>query len=543
MEKPHAIVFPIPLQGHINPMMMLAQHLNSYGIRVTFLLTERTLVVLQKHNISNANERMFKGCVIKSSCKTTHNDNILYDNIANCLKDMDEDGCGNCEFDESNLPPIEFETLPDDSSSLSGTTVHHSVPISEAVLCFLDSMSLVRKKLEEILKGLLKKGHPATCIVADSFVPWTQDVANKFGIPRIEFWSSSATVYSMGYHIPSLIDGGYLPIQAGMDDDFSIDIIPGLAPLKLVDFFYTHAVSSPVFELISNAFSRAKEAQSVLVNSFYDLEKDIIDAMHKEGVSIAPIGPLIPLQTSREHAIKMQRGEEILCVPSMSLYADEHEDCLAWLDTQPIKSVIYVSFGSMASLSAEEIQELIIGLDASQQPYLLVIRPDMVFGSRTCLASGKGHICKWAPQIQVLGHQAIAGFLTHCGWNSIMEGLFMGVPMIGCPLEAEQHTNMKCLRDEWKIAIGLDQFQSDYQRELLNSERLQEKRVKIKQELVERAVRALMQEEIGVTLRLRMQEIQSVARSAAHMKVFAIQKIFDKPQLSCKVSIEDARLT
>ncbi|MCO5592244.1 hypothetical protein L7F22_046242 [Adiantum nelumboides] len=517
MGKPHAIVFPIPLQGHINPMMMLAQNLNSYGIQVTFLLTEGTLAILQKHNINNANESMHKGCVIKSSCKNTHNDSIFYSKIANCLKNMDEDGCGNCECDESNLPLIQFETLPNGSSSLSGIAVHQSVPISEAVLCFLNSMSLVRKKLEEILKGLHKKGQPATCIVADSFVPWTQDVANKFGIPRIEFWSSSTTVYSMGYHIPCLIDGGYLPIQEGTDHEFNIDVIPGLAPFKLVDFFYTHAVSSPVFELISSAFSRAKEAQSVLVNSFYDLEKDIIDAMHKEGVSIAPIGPLIPLQTGGGHPIKMQRGEEILCVPSMSLYADEHEDCLAWLDTQPTKSVIYVSFGSMASLSAEEIQELIVGLDASQQPYLLVIRPDMVLGSRTYLASGKGHICRWAPQIQVLGHQAIAGFLTHCGWNSIMEGLFMGVPMIGCPLEAEQHTNMKCLRDEWKIAIGLGQLQSDYQRELVNFERLQEKRVKIKQELVERAVRALMQEEIGVTLRLRMQDLQRVAWRAVHM--------------------------
>ncbi|KAI5061073.1 hypothetical protein GOP47_0023578 [Adiantum capillus-veneris] len=525
MGKPHALVFPIPLQGHINPMMMLAQHLNSSGFRVTFLLTEKTLVALRKHDIGAANESVRKCGAINTSCKNMQNDSIL------CNDKSDEDA------KESKLSPIEFETLPD--SSMSGTD-DQSLAMSAAVLRFLDSMSLVRRKVEEILEGLDEKGEPATCIVSDSFVPWTQDVADKFGIPRIEFWSSSATVYSMGYHIPCLIDGGYLPVQPGMDREFSIDMIPGLAPFKLEDFFYTNAISSPVFEVISKAFSRAKEAKSVLVNSFYDLEKDIIDALHKEGVPIVAIGPLIPLQT---HTIKLQRGEEVVRVASMSLYVDDHENCLAWLDTQATQSVIYVSFGSMASLSKEEIQEVILGLEASQQPYLLVIRPDMMLGSSRSISKEKAHICKWAPQINVLGHRAIGGFLTHCGWNSIMEGLSMGVPMIGCPLESEQHTNMKCLRDEWKIAIGFDQHDYQCQTKICNYQGSSINRVKIKKELVERAVRALMQEDIGVTLRSRIQDLQCVAQCEAHLKASTIQRLFEEiSTISSKVLKGNAKI-
>ena len=161
-SKAHVLIFPIPLQGHINPMMLLARKLASTCTMVTFLHTERSLSMLI--NINN----------------------------------MDDD--------KENHPYFKMQVLPNPSHD-------NNLSPSSAALRFLTNQSLYRSKLEEMMRAFVEKGQPVTCIISDSFLPWTQDVANEFGIPRIEFWSSSVTVYSMGYHIPELINNGYLPLQ------------------------------------------------------------------------------------------------------------------------------------------------------------------------------------------------------------------------------------------------------------------------------------------------------------------------------------------
>ncbi|KAH7445131.1 hypothetical protein KP509_02G108500 [Ceratopteris richardii] len=555
MGKPHVLVFPIPLQGHINPMMTLSRNLHNSGIEVTFLLTERSLSRIYMSNTRMCNihnnssnspqttsyhmkedsaiQKIALNYELHHQHPSTNRTHLQY-NISNkdektvievgnifnnlCIhgernhnsvrNDATLDGCIDA-YTRHATPVIQFETLPDSVFPLDQST-----SVSDSALIFLESMPLIRRKMEEILESLQRKGHPVTCIISDSFVPWTQDVANKFGIPRIEFWSSSARVYSMGYHIPQLISEGYLPVPPGKEHDFCIDIIPGLAPFRLVDFFYTHPISSPVFDLVRNAFTRAKEARRVLVNSFYEFEKDIIDGLHKEGILIEPIGPLIPYPTCRHRAMTTENGDKNMMM-SMSLYADD-TDCLVWLDTQEKGSVIYVSFGSMVSLDREELQELILGLEGSELPYLLVVRPDMPF--KECKRTkGRGKICSWAPQGQVLAHPAVSGFLTHCGWNSIMEGICSGVPMIGCPRESEQHTNLKCLMDEWKVAIRLD-HKEDSRVEPRHCKEPSANRPRIQRGPVERAVRSLMQEDVGAALRERMRTLQRSALLEARRK-------------------------
>ncbi|KAH7445133.1 hypothetical protein KP509_02G108600 [Ceratopteris richardii] len=301
----------------------------------------------------------------------------------------------------------------------------------------------------------------------------------------------------------------------GVGYNSCIDIIPGLAPFRLVDFFYTHSISSPVFDLVSKAFSRAKESHRVLVNSFYDLEKSIVDALRKEGILIEPIGPLISL-SGDESSTHMLREKDKLTVTSMSLYASE-EDCLDWLNKQEAGSVIYVSFGSMVKIGKDEIQELIKGLEGSEQPYLLVVRPDMHF--MECReTSSRGRVCCWAPQVRVLGHPAVSGFLTHCGWNSIIESICMGVPMIGCPQESEQHTNFKFMRDEWRVAIGLDNWQCLCDEPLAS-------RTKIEGKAVQRAVMNLMRGEDGIQLRERMRNLQQSALSHVRARSTVLQAL------------------
>lgn len=119
---------------------------------------------------------------------------------------------------------------------------------------------------------------------------------------------------------------------------------------------------------------------------------------------------------------------------------------LRWLESQATGSVLYVSFGSVASLSIQQIHELALGLQASKQPFLLVVRPDdslekhpLLPESFTAHAQGTGFVqSEWVSQQDVLSHPAVGGFLTHCGWNSTLESICLGVPLLAWPIQADQ---------------------------------------------------------------------------------------------------------
>lgn len=280
-----------------------------------------------------------------------------------------------------------------------------------------------------------------------------------------------------------------------------IDIVPGLGPCRLADLFYDityYPITSVIFQFLQAAFSRGKEAQRVLVHSMYHLEKDVVHALRSQGIPMDPIGPL--LQSVEGDIDKMTHKELI----STSLLPED-KGCLKWLDMHPQGSVIYASFGSNIKISMEEIQELALGLEDSQQPFVLVIRPDLVpngvfldalpegFEERT---EGRGRICSWAPQLALLAHPSVGGFLSHCGWNSVLESMWTGVPLIAVPRESEQNSNLKCLL-EWKAAIALDRKQS---------------KVAIKRDLVKKAVKTLMHDSEGEAVRSRMLELKEAAR-------------------------------
>lgn len=289
-----------------------------------------------------------------------------------------------------------------------------------------------------------------SCLISDSFMPWTLDVAHKLGIPRIEFWTSSVSGYCLGYHLPQIVAKGYLPFKPGTEDAI-IDFVPGVAPLRVADLardMLVHDESHLVFQFLCRAFSRGKEAAKVFVNSFYDLEASAVEALKAKNVCIVPIGPLLPTTATP--------SDKTSLLP-------QDEACLNWLDTRADVSVVYVSFGSVSVFSREEIQELALGLEDSEQPFLWSIRPDAIDGRLSeVLPAGfqartaeRGLIVSWAPQLAVLGHRAVGCFLSHCGWNSTLESMWMGVPMLGYPRKAEQNTNLKFIKD-WEMGIGLE---------------------------------------------------------------------------------------
>lgn len=156
-------------------------------------------------------------------------------------------------------------------------------------------------------------------------------------------------------------------------------------------------------------------------------------------MSILPVGPMLP------KAYFSTDGSEIPASMARS------NQCLAWLNRQPESSVVYVSFGSVAVLSLPQIHELALGLEESGERFLLVLRPPPNpenlpllpegFEERT---KGRGFVrFGWAPQLYVLSHRALAGFMTHCGWNSTLEAICRGVPMLTWPIQAEQAMNSR----------------------------------------------------------------------------------------------------
>ncbi|KAL2924128.1 Crocetin glucosyltransferase chloroplastic [Bienertia sinuspersici] len=135
---------------------------------------------------------------------------------------------------------------------------------------------------------------------------------------------------------------------------------------------------------------------------------------------------------------------------------DRSKDYLAWLENKAEKSVIYVSFGSMTVIKWKQFEEILHGLDLTGRPYLWVVRPmthNKIAGDEGESPYKKGLIIPWCSQVEVLSHSTIGCFMTHCGWNSILESLITGVPIVGVPQISDQPTNAKLVEEVWQVGI------------------------------------------------------------------------------------------
>lgn len=174
------------------------------------------------------------------------------------------------------------------------------------------------------------------------------------------------------------------------------------------------------------------------------------------GLHVRPIGPLV-LRLKTRDRIGNTTG------------VITRETILKWLDSKPSNSVLYVSFGSMNTISSSQMMQLAKALEASQKNFIWVVRPPIEvdinseFNGKEWLpegfeernrATGRGLVVQnWAPQVEILSHRAVSAFLSHCGWNSVMESLGHGVPLMGWPLAGEQFFNAKYLEEEMGVCV------------------------------------------------------------------------------------------
>ena len=172
----------------------------------------------------------------------------------------------------------------------------------------------------------------------------------------------------------------------------------------------------------------------------------VTDRLTKIWPKLRTIGPTIPsmfldkqVEDDKEYGFSLFKSEE----------------CVEWMDDKPKWSIVYVSFGSYSVLTKEQMKEVAFALQESGCYFLWVVRAteESKIPKAFKRNSEKGLVLTWCSQLKVLEHEALGCFVTHCGWNSTLEALSLGVPMIAIPQWTDQPTNAKLIQDVWKIGL------------------------------------------------------------------------------------------
>ncbi|RWR87779.1 7-deoxyloganetin glucosyltransferase-like protein [Cinnamomum micranthum f. kanehirae] len=414
MKRPHVVCIPFPAQGHINPMMQLAKLLHSRGFSITFVNTDFSHKLLLKSRGLDSLEDL-DGFRFE----------VISDGLSPSFGRAEEDGKGFCKSVKENC-----------------------------VAPFCDLL----KKLHHPLDG-----HRVTCVISDSFMTFTLKVAEELGIPEVIFCPTAACGFMAFAQYHELMRRGLAPLK---DEscirngylDTTIDWIPGMRDIRLRDlgsFLQTTDPNNFLLNFIADEAQKSSTASAIIFNTFDYLEHEILHAIR----SIIPpciyaIGPLsLQCRLLPDNVLKSAR---------LSMWKEETE-CLKWLDGHEAASVIYVNFGSTTVLTENQLMEFALGIAHSKYPFLWVIRPNLVMGGHTNLPQelmdeieGRGMLVGWCPQEKVLAHPSIAVFLTHCGWNSTLESISFGVPMLCWPFLAEQQTNCRYSCHEWGVGMEIN---------------------------------------------------------------------------------------
>ncbi|KAL3028039.1 hypothetical protein AAZX31_03G091600 [Glycine max] len=359
-------------------------------------------------------------------------------------------------------------------------------------------MSHSMPSIHKALKSLTSKA-TLVAMVVDSFAFEALDFAQEFNMLSYVYFPAAATTLSTLLHLPKLDEEISCEYR-----DFSDPIkVPGCVPFRGGDFYGpAQDRTSPVYKFLLQRVNRIRHVDGIFINSFLEMETSPIRALKDEDKGYPPVYPVGPIVQSGDDDAK---GLDL--------------ECLTWLDKQQVGSVLYVSFGSGGTLSQEQITELAFGLELSNHKFLWVLRaPNNATSDAAYLGaqndvdplkflpSGflertkeKGMVVpSWAPQIQVLSHSSVGGFLTHCGWNSILESVLKGVPFITWPLFAEQKMNAVLLSEGLKVGVR---------------PRVSENGLVERVEIVD-VIKCLMEGEEGAKMRERMNELKEDATNA-----------------------------
>ncbi|XP_057963675.1 scopoletin glucosyltransferase-like [Malania oleifera] len=453
----HVVFFPLMAHGHLIPSMDMAKLFAARGVKTTIITTPGNAPLFAK---TVGRNRAGGGAEI--SIKT--------------IKFPSE---------EVGLPEgfenLDAATTPDLSRKFFGAT------------------SMLQRPLEQFLEE--SRPH---CLVADMFFPWATDAAARFGIPTLLFHGTSF------FSLCSMASLRLYEPYKRVSSDSEPFILPNLPDeIKMTRLQIPEHERLNIQNDFTKLLDRAREADQrsygVVVNSFYELEPAYADHYRKVmGRRAWHIGPVSLCNRGNEE--KAERGK--------TAAIDEHE-CLKWLNSKKSNSVIYICFGSVAKFPPSQLFEIARALEASGQQFIWVVRKgkdeeeenqneDWLPEQFEERIEGKGLIIRgWAPQVLILDHEAIGAFVTHCGWNSVLEGVCAGVPMVTWPVYAEQFYNEKLVTQILRIGVAVGA--QKWSRVVGDS---------VKREAIERAVRMVMAGEEAEGMRSRAKALGEMAKRA-----------------------------
>lgn len=468
-SRPHVVMFPLMAHGHIIPFFDLAKLLAKRGqFIVTIVNTPKNVMRLEP--------------MVAAACRG--------------------DGSMDIRLEELQFPEG-IEGLPPDVENTD------SLPYN-LFFSLVRGCEMLQHPFEQLLRRLSHEpGSRPTCVVTDIFFGWSLDVANRIGIPRVTFSTtgafSTSVYYSLWLHLPhKQTDSDVFSLAPDFPD---VWFHKSQLPLSLRMTNET----DPWYQFLKRQIPKNLESWGTLLNTFDDLEPQFLEDMKTKGFGrVWSVGPLLPegvLGASNFEGYSVQ-------VATRGKAAGRAEgDCLlTWLDCHPPSSVLYISFGTLARISYSQTEELALGLEASGHPFIWAVRPpsDQAANgaSSDFLPEGfekrmtekkQGLLIKeWAPQLLILSHPSIGGFFSHCGWNSIMESISQGVPIIGWPMAADQFYNSKLLEEvvgmSVEICRGVD--------------------AELQRTNVESTVKLLMEEKRGVAMKKRAMAMRNAATRA-----------------------------
>ncbi|GMQ11052.1 hypothetical protein CsSME_00053820 [Camellia sinensis var. sinensis] len=399
----HVLVFPYPAQGHMIPLLDLTHLLASRGLNITILVTPKNLSLLAP--------LLSKHPTIKTLVLPFPAHPSIPSGVEN-VKDM---------------PPNGFRAM----------------------------MRAMGELYNPLLNWFQNHPSPPVAIISDMFLGWTHRLACQLSIRRLVFSPSGAMALSVIYSLWS-----DLPKRDDPNNDNALISFPKIpnSPIypwcQLSPLYRSYVEGDPVSEFMKDGFESNMASWGLVVNSFSELERVYLDHLievlgHDR---VWAVGPLLPPVDDRSGPIERGGSSSVL-----------QSDVLSWLDTCEDRTVVYACFGSQAVLTNRQMEELALGLEKSGVRFIWCVKEptnEHVEGQYGVIPSGfKDHMAKrgfvvtgWAPQVLILNHRAVGSFLTHCGWNSVIEGIFAGVPMLAWPMGADQFTNATLLVDELRVA-------------------------------------------------------------------------------------------
>ncbi|KAI7744407.1 hypothetical protein M8C21_014307 [Ambrosia artemisiifolia] len=298
----------------------------------------------------------------------------------------------------------------------------------------------------------LIRSHPRkfACIINTPFLPWVSDVAADVNIPNAMLWIQPCTLYQIYHCYYNRLDD--FPTKSNPNMTVKLPGLPVFCAHDLPSFVLPSNNFRSFDSILKQVFHNMHKVKWVLGNTFMELEKDVIVSLNKGTNHVFwPVGPLVP---------ETLLGKEEDVGFGFDLFKSNEESyCIEWLNKQKPSSVVYISFGTLLFLSEKDINNIAAGLKTTNRPFLWVIRlqENQELPKHGFLEDIKqqGLIVRWCPQTEVLSHPSVGCFLSHCGWNSLIESVVAGVPVIACPQWTDQPTNAKLVTDVWGVGVRL----------------------------------------------------------------------------------------